>query len=80
MQRVLIIKELEEIKARIESIIETLEVMNDEELAQSIKKVLEEADRGELKDFDEILEDLEISEFEKAFKYLTKKNSEFALR
>ena len=63
MQRVSIIKELEEIKARIESIIETLEVMNDEELAQSIKKVLEETDRGELKDFDEILEDLEISEF-----------------
>ncbi|MEM1957909.1 MAG: hypothetical protein QXX76_06555 [Archaeoglobaceae archaeon] len=63
MQTVLIIKELEEIKARIESIIETLEVMNDEELAQSIKKVLEETDRGELKDFDEILEDLEISEF-----------------
>ncbi|MDI9645647.1 MAG: hypothetical protein QXN34_03845 [Archaeoglobaceae archaeon] len=62
MQRVSIIKELEEIKARIESIIETLEVMNDEELAQSIKKGLEEADRGELKDFDEILEDLEISE------------------
>ncbi|MEM0088342.1 MAG: hypothetical protein QW581_01040 [Archaeoglobaceae archaeon] len=80
MQRVSIIKELEEIKARIESIIETLEVMNDEELAQSIKKGLEEADRGELKDFDEILEDLEISEFEKAFKYLTKKNSELALR
>ncbi|MEM4566098.1 MAG: hypothetical protein QXD49_05810 [Archaeoglobaceae archaeon] len=53
MQRVSIIKELEEIKARIESIIETLEVMNDEELAQSIKKGLEEADRGELKDFDE---------------------------
>ncbi|MEM4508338.1 MAG: hypothetical protein QW122_01765 [Archaeoglobaceae archaeon] len=51
MQTVLIIKELEEIKARIESIIETLEVMNDEELAQSIKKGLEEADRGELKDF-----------------------------
>ncbi|MEM2271778.1 MAG: hypothetical protein QW455_07560 [Archaeoglobaceae archaeon] len=51
MQRVSIIKELEEIKARIESIIETLEVMNDEELAQSIKKSLEEADRGELKDF-----------------------------
>ncbi|MEM1577005.1 MAG: hypothetical protein QXT98_05790 [Archaeoglobaceae archaeon] len=62
MQRVSIIKELEEIKARIESIIETLEVMNDEELAQSIKKGLEEADRGELKDFDEILEDLGISE------------------
>ncbi|MEM1670762.1 MAG: hypothetical protein QXU31_04245 [Archaeoglobaceae archaeon] len=62
MQRVSIIKELEEIKARIESIIETLEVMNDEELAQSIKKGLEEADRGEIKDFDEILEDLEISE------------------
>ncbi|MEM2086010.1 MAG: hypothetical protein QXF06_01225 [Archaeoglobaceae archaeon] len=62
MQRVSIIKELEEIKARIESIIETLEVMNDEGLAQSIKKGLEEADRGELKDFDEILEDLEISE------------------
>ncbi|MEM3927668.1 MAG: hypothetical protein QXT07_01820 [Archaeoglobaceae archaeon] len=80
MQTVLIIKELEEIKARIESIIETLEVMNDEELAQSIKKGLEEADRGELKDFDEILEDLEISEFEKTFKDLTKKNSELALR
>ncbi|MEM4689617.1 MAG: hypothetical protein QXF37_02805 [Archaeoglobaceae archaeon] len=62
MQRVSIIKELEEIKARIESIIETLEVMNDEELAQSIKKGLEEADRGEIKDFDEILEDLGISE------------------
>ncbi len=60
MQKQSIIRDLEDIKNRIESIIETLEIMSDEELAESIKRGVEEAKRGELKDFDEILSELEI--------------------
>jgi len=60
MQKQSIIRDLEDIKRKIESIIETLEIMSDEELAESIKRGVEEAKRGELKDFDEILGELEI--------------------
>jgi len=60
MQKQSIIRDLEDIKRKIESIIETLEIMSDEELAESIKRGVEEAKRGELKDFDEILSELEI--------------------
>ena len=55
MQKQSIIKDLEELKNKIESIIETLEIMSDDELMDSIKKGVEEVRRGKLKDFDELL-------------------------
>ncbi len=59
MQKYSIIKDLNDIKSRIESIIETLEIMSDEEFAKSIERGVKEAERGELREFEEILNDLQ---------------------
>ena len=59
MQKYSIIKDLNDIKSRIESIIETLEIMSDEDFAKSIERGLKEAERGELRKFEEILNELQ---------------------
>ncbi len=59
MQKQSIIKDLNDIKSRIESIIETLEIMSDEEFAKSIERGVKEAERGELREFEEILNELQ---------------------
>ncbi|AEA46712.1 hypothetical protein [Archaeoglobus veneficus] len=61
MTKAAIIKDLEDIKTKIDSIIETLEVMSDEELKKSIVKARNEAREGKLRDFDDLLDELGIS-------------------
>ena len=61
-----IIKDLIELRERIsedleklDSIIETLEIMSDEELMKSIKRGLEDIKKGNVVDFEEIIDEIE---------------------
>ena len=61
-----IIKDLIELRERIsedleklDSIIETLEIMSDEELMKSIKRGLEDIEKGNVVDFEEIIDEIE---------------------
>jgi len=56
-----ILQELKELRDKLDSIIETLEIMADEELMESIKRGMEQAEKGEGRDFDEFLEELGLS-------------------
>ena len=60
-----IIKDLIELRERIsedleklDSIIETLEIMSDEELIESIKRGLEDIKKGNVVDFEEIIDEI----------------------
>ncbi len=60
-----IIKDLIELRERIsedleklDSIIETLEIMSDEELMKSIKRGLEDIKKGNVVDFEEIIDEI----------------------
>lgn len=60
-----IIKDLIELRERIsedleklDSIIETLEIMSDEELMKSIKRGLEDIEKGNVVDFEEIIDEI----------------------
>ena len=44
---------------KLDSLIETLEIMSDEELMKSIKRGLEDIEKGNVVDFDELLKEIE---------------------
>ena len=61
-----VLKDLMELRDRIskdleklDSIIETLEIMSDEELMESIKRGLEDIEKGNVVDFEEFLKEVE---------------------
>lgn len=53
------VRELQEIRERIDSLIETLEVSSDKEFLAEIKESLKEAERGEGRSIGELIEALE---------------------
>ncbi len=54
-----ILRDLIEIRERIESLIETLEVMADEELMESIRRAEEDVKAGRVRPLEEFLEELD---------------------
>jgi PHD/YefM family antitoxin component YafN of YafNO toxin-antitoxin module len=54
-----VVRELQEIRERIDSLIETLEVSSDKEFLAEIKESLKEAERGEGRSIGELIEALE---------------------
>ena len=54
-----ILKDLIEIRDRIDSLIETLEIMSDDELVESIKRGLKDIEKGNVVDFEEIVKEIE---------------------
>jgi predicted transcriptional regulator len=66
IDHITIIKELKELRERIsedlerlDSIIETLEIMSDEELMNSIKRGLEDIEKGNVIDLEDLLKEIE---------------------
>jgi len=66
IDHITIIRELKELRDRIsedlerlDSIIESLEIMSDEELMNSIKKGLEDIEKGNVIDLEELLKEIE---------------------
>ncbi len=64
IDNVTLIKDLKELREkiqedleRLDSIIETLEIMADEDLMKSIKKGLEDIEKGDVVDFEDLLKD-----------------------
>ncbi len=57
-----IIDELEEMKEKIESLIETLEIMSDDELMESIKEAEKDVEEGRVVDYFELAKKLGISD------------------
>lgn len=53
------VRELHEIRERIDSLIETLEVSSDKEFLAEIRESLRESKRGEGRSIGELIEDLE---------------------
>ena len=51
MSDISILKDLKELREKLDSIIETLEIMSDKELMESIRRGLEQAERGRRKEF-----------------------------
>lgn len=65
IDHITIIRELKELRERIsedlerlDSIIETLEIMSDEELMKSIKRGLEDIEKGNVVDLEELLKEI----------------------
>ena len=56
-----ILKELVEIREKIDSLIETIEVMSDEELMESIRRAEEDIRVGRVRPFEEFLKELDKS-------------------
>ncbi len=54
-----ILKELIEIRERIDSLIETIEVMSDEELMESIRRAEEDIRAGRVRPFEDLLKELD---------------------
>lgn len=59
MMKQSILKELIEIRERIDSLIETIEVMSDEELMESIRRAEQDIRAGRIKPFEEFLKELD---------------------
>ncbi len=54
-----LLKDLIEIREKIESLIETLEIMSDEELMESIRRAEEDTKAGRIRPLEEFLEELD---------------------
>jgi len=54
-----ILKDLIEIREKIDSLIETLEIMSDEELMESIRRAEEDIKAGRVRPLEEFLEELD---------------------
>lgn len=55
-------KELPKLRSLVENLIETLEILGDEELMKSIKKSEKDVQEGRLLGFKELLQELDINE------------------
>lgn len=55
-------KEMPKLRSLVESLIETIEILGDEELMESIKKSEKDAQEGRLLGFKELLKELDINE------------------
>jgi len=53
-----LIRDLVEIRDKIDSIIETLEIMSDKELMESIRRSEEDIKKGKVRDFEEFLKEI----------------------